>query len=159
METRPTIDDLTARSVPPPTVAYREGEYSPDEEIIVTSNIDGKTYRRLGGCHMGCGACCEVMLLPIDPRVLQDLDRFDDWRKWVELHGVQIIVQTRAPFVQAYITATCKHLTDDKKCGVYGTDDRPKMCSHIPYSVYDIVGTGLEEACSYKWEEVIQNER
>ena len=138
----------------PPMFSHRPGELMRDDVIELTSKIDGKGYKRTGGCHKKCGACCEVMMLPIDPRVLQDVDRFSDWRKWVELHGVKILVGHQAPYVQAYIPMVCKHLQEDKSCGVYGTEERPEMCSRVPFSPYDIAGTGLEETCSYKWEEV-----
>lgn len=139
-----------------PLIAPRPGELMPDENILVEEG--GRTYRRLEGCHKGCGACCEAMIIPIDPRVLNNPAKFDDWRYWAKLHGVLVVVsknprQPELTRVEAYIPLTCKHLQEDKSCGVYGTEERPHLCSERPRIPADIIGTGLDEVCSYEWKE------
>ena len=151
----PTIDDLIARSMTFPVEPYREGgDIVIEDDLLMPSYNPNKQFRRTGGCHQGCGACCEQIVLPIDPRVLRDLEKFDDWRKWVEYHpGMKVIVRTYHPFVQVYIDIPCSKLEENKDCGVYGTDERPKLCGDFPKLPYGIEDIGLGETCTYKWYE------
>ena len=113
-----------------------DGEVVEDRGLI----LDG--WQRSGGCHDGCGRCCEYMVLPLDPRVRND-PAYKDWWWWVGLHNIRIMGN------KAHIPLPCVHLTKDKKCAVYGTDARPHMCDEGPRLPSEIVG--LEEVCTYEW--------
>lgn len=97
------------------------------------------------------------MFLPIDPKVIPPEDdekrvaAFEDWIKWMELHGVTLF-RTDTGSLQASIPIACTKLTDDKMCGVFGTDERPEMCATYPQSGVEIMG--LEDVCTYKFAKI-----
>lgn len=52
----------------------------------------------------------------------------------------------------AHIPKRCQELTDDRKCGLFGTPQRPLMCATYPQHPYDI--EGLEQVCTYRFSAV-----
>ncbi len=136
----------------PSTHPSSEGDVVNDDPIqwLEGAFAGAKTYTRGGGCRSGCGACCEFVILPIDRRVLQS-ERLDDWEKWLNLHGIEL--QTTPEKCEVRIPIPCGALQADKSCGVHGTDERPDMCDEFPMTPMQIPNAGLEERCSYTWEE------
>jgi hypothetical protein len=51
----------------------------------------------------------------------------EDHAKWASYHDIQVFKDERGDF-SGKLDVACEHLTKDNKCGVYGTDKRPKMC-------------------------------
>ncbi len=96
------------------------------------------------------------MFLPIDPKVIPPEDdekrvaAFEDWIKWMELHGVKLFKMGGS--LQVSIPIPCTKLTDDGMCGVFGTDERPEMCATYPQSGLEI--GGLEDVCTYKFAKI-----
>ncbi len=128
------------------------------DRVLAVQDQGGVPFIRSGGCTKGCGACCEAMLLPLDPRILFN-PAFDDYMHWAELHGVRFIKQ-KDPMsldsygkemdkISAWIPLQCKELQEDKGCGLAGSPDRPVMCSNFP-TLPSTLG-GLEEICTYKF--------
>ena len=108
---------------------------------------------RVGGCTAGCGACCEFLNIPLDRRLLDaPADRLADWRHWVELHGILVYESGEGDDHQlvARIQSPCKHLTDDKRCAVFGEPERPQLCRKYPLHPLDL--EGVEDRCTYIWE-------
>lgn len=110
---------------------------------------------RTGYCRRGCGACCESMILPLDLRIIQT-PKFHDWRKWARLHGVDIKLRSwdkqTVSDVLAFVPLSCAMLdSDTKDCIVY--DHRPEMCRKGPVSLQEVELWGLEDVCTYKFEE------
>ena len=124
-----------------PSLPYREGDGYPESKQPVVRGL-----QRAGGCHENCGACCEYLLLPLDPRIQND-PGFEDYKKWVRLHGIIILDN-----LKAYIPIACSALDEDKKCSLYGTEARPDMCGEGPRLPTEILG--LEEACTYTWRKI-----
>jgi Fe-S-cluster containining protein len=122
--------------------------YETEEAVRYYRSEDG-IVRRTGNCRAECGACCEYMILPLHPNMLRHKgEKLDDWIKWAEYHGVEIIVDAKE--IRAKVPLKCEKLQEDKSCGVYGTDERPRMCSTTPRHPLDM--EGLEDVCSYKFE-------
>ena len=102
-------------------------------ELIVFP--DGTKYRRTGDCSQ-CGECCTYISLPLARSLT------GDEKRWAELHaGIQIIGQS------VRIETPCSALTDGK-CALFGTPERPQLCSDYPEL------PGLDSGCSYQFEEV-----
>jgi Fe-S-cluster containining protein len=101
---------------------------------------------RLGECN-GCGACCKHLLLAVHPVYLEP-----DKRRWLELHGIKLHVAGGNAW--ATIDATCEHLTEDNRCGIFGQPERPQVCAEWPFQQEDIdlvnVWAG-EPVCSYSF--------
>lgn len=128
---------------------HRPGELIPDEEI--TATWQGKSWRRTGGCHTKCGVCCEVIILPLDRRLLRSAAYWEKFKHYLEVRGLQVVVSPTRFEVRFPIT--CQHLQDDKSCGIFGTPERPELCNRWPRMPYDLFETGLDEACTYQWKE------
>ena len=104
---------------------------------------------RTGECN-NCSACCRFLILQVNPAYLEA-----DRRKFVELHGIALFEQDGG--VWARIDAACKHLTDEGKCGVYGTAERPQACADFPFVQSDIELVDAwagDKVCSYEFSEV-----
>lgn len=118
--------------------------FVPDEEII---SQDGK-WHRTGGCTTKyCGACCRFLVLPLDPRIrLQPAEKLADFELWLRYHGIEMY--ETGDWLAVKLPIPCEKLTDEGQCGVYGTPDRPNLCSRIPRSPLDV--EGIEE-CTYEF--------
>ena len=100
---------------------------------------------RTGVCN-GCGACCRFLMLQVHPMYMEA-----DKKRWVELHGIRL---QRNPDggVYAVIDAVCQHLTQENQCGIFGSDERPKVCDDWPFVQHDIDlldAWAGEKVCSY----------
>lgn len=104
-------------------------------------------WKRSGGCHKGCGACCDHIMMPLNIHVALD-PGYEDWKRWLEAHGVSL-VEARGG-LKARVPLRCAYLTWDNQCSVHGTEEQPRMCVEGPRLPSEIVG--LEEVCTYKWE-------
>ena len=89
------------------------------------------------------------MVLPLDKR-LADQSWFDDYVHWAALHDVDIYEQ--GDRLVARLPIPCSKLTDDKMCALFGSNERPDMCSRYPRTVREL--KGIEEVCTYTFEEV-----
>ena len=127
-------------------------KYVPDE-IVVFGIEDRRTglisnYLRYGGCTVGCGEGCRKMLIPVDPAVLnRPPEQLADWKHWLELHGVQLLVNEERRFVDVLVPLACKHLQADATCGVVGLPERPAMCGDYPQHPNDL--DTVEDVCTY----------
>lgn len=117
--------------------------------LYVRDQLTGKLMRRSGSCSPNCGACCEFMVLPLDKRLLEQ-SWYSDWVHWAKLHDV--IIYESGDRLVARLPIPCKELTEDKMCALFGSDERPDMCSRYPRSVREM--KGVEDVCTYKFEEV-----
>ena len=104
---------------------------------------------RQGTCREGCGACCEFVILQVNPQYMEP-----DRKKWIELHGIRLFRQEGG--VWASIRGPCRHLTTEKECGIFGEPERPQVCAGFPYSARDValLNDWAAAACSYSFEEV-----
>jgi Fe-S-cluster containining protein len=98
---------------------------------------------RQGECTAGCGACCRVIRLQVPP----EYGTNPDVRKWVELHDIKLQEIDGGTF--AFIKQQCSALTEDGMCGVFGTEDRPELCSHYPATPEALAG--VEDVCTYSF--------
>lgn len=119
---------------------------------------NGLTYRRTGECD-SCqrpgitpGQCCTYVQLPL----ARDLTA--DERKWVELHGGILIVET--PEGQAVrIAEPCTALSEDGRCVLFGSPIRPEMCEDFPQWPGSIKGLPQGAgSCAYKFELINKEE-
>ena len=85
--------------------------------------------QRKGYCREGCAACCQFLILQVNPQYHEQ----EDVRRWVELHGVRLEMRSGACW--AYIPSPCSAL-QGTKCGIYET--RPEVCKTWPSSQADI---------------------
>jgi hypothetical protein len=130
--------------------------YQPDAVLLV-AEPEGLAVR-YGGCTAGCGACCEYVIVPIDQRIdLQPPDRLADFKHWLTLHGLSLHRSEATGELMLRIPTPCSRLEvdaeGDKFCGVYGTEDRPKLCADLPRYVESL--HELKDICTYQWR-VIQ---
>ena len=126
----------------------------PYEDILLIPTEEG-TFLRTGWCSPHCGACCEAMIIPVNPLVLRNRARFDDWCKWLALHGMTTRVRGEDD-VEIHIPIPCSELTKEKTCKVYGTDKRPNVCGRFPRHPYDI--ESVADICTYKFTKVEEGE-
>ena len=108
---------------------------------------------RVGECNgcLGAASCCKFVLLAVHHAYLEP-----DKRHWLEIHGVRL--HESGGLVWARIDATCMHLTDGGKCGVFGTAERPQTCADFPFVQSDINLVDEwagEKVCSYSFQEGI----
>ena len=138
---------------PFPIILKREGEYHPDKVIVRDDPTDGKTYIRTGGCTVGCGACCEFVVLPVDPRAM-NTKGFEDWKNWLALHRIMVRSHGTGPRrgLEARIPLACIKLADGA-CGATD-EERPKMCGDYPEIPHDVMAYGLKDTCTYEFTEV-----
>lgn len=127
-------------------------QYVPDE-VIAVQDVSGAYHVRSGGCTIGCGACCEFLILPLDPRMRQaDPERLEDFIYWAGLHGVTIMES--GDWWAARIPLRCEKLVEDadgdKTCGVFGEPERPKLCVRYPRHPLDL--EGVAEVCTYRFD-------
>lgn len=128
--------------------------YTPDDVLLVTEPT-GHLSVRYGGCTAGCGACCEYLTVPLDPRINDnEPEKIEDLRYWLSLHGLTMYQD--GDQLSLNIPIPCSKLvTDedgDKICGVYGTDERPDLCSNLPRTIRGV--RGVEQICTYRWRAV-----
>ena len=103
---------------------------------------------RLGECNL-CSACCRFVLLAVHPVYMEP-----DKRRWLELHGIKLAWRNGNAW--ATVDLSCQELTEDGKCGIFGSPERPQVCSDFPFAAVDI---GLVNAwagsdiCSYSFAE------
>ena len=121
-----------------------------DEPAMLIKLSDGRRFVRTGSCQPDCGACCEFMKLPLDPRV-ETMPEYNDYVHWAELHGVEIYKQ--GDRLIAKIPLKCNELAEDKSCKVFGTSSRPTMCSHYPRTSNEL--EEVADVCSYKVREIV----
>lgn len=103
---------------------------------------------RVGICREGCGACCEFLIVNVNPVYMEP-----DKKAWIELHtGLRLFRQESGAWLS--IRLPCKHLTAEKACGIFGSPERPQVCADFPSVQTDIAiledafGKG---ACSYSF--------
>jgi len=118
------------------------------EPVVLRKGED--IYLRTGGCLADCGACCEFLTLPLDPRLRRaPQEKLADFIYWAKLHGIEIYES--GDWLAAKIPLACTELTDDKRCGVYGTPARPTLCSTYPKNPLDL--DGVDDVCGYRIQE------
>ncbi|KKN55495.1 hypothetical protein LCGC14_0581700 [marine sediment metagenome] len=104
---------------------------------------------RTGGCTEGCGACCEKIIIPLDPRLRTHPQKFNDWVKWAELHGLIIIDDPEKGRLDAFMYIECEALTPDKECNLMGTSERPDLCAGFPARPDEL--ESIRNVCSYEF--------
>lgn len=73
-------------------------------------------------CAYCTARCCRYFAFPIDaPETREDFDIM----RWYMMHG-KVAIFVEEPTWYLMITADCKHLLPDHRCGHY--EDRPKIC-------------------------------
>ena len=83
----------------------------------------------------GCSApCCKVVILPQPvPETFRALDRL---RFLVAHRGTELLLDRKGDW-QVCTPSPCRLLTDDDRCSVHGTPDKPKICvSYSPYNCW-----------------------
>ncbi len=80
-------------------------------------------------CEFCTAKCCHYFALPIErPRTRRDFD----FLRWYLLHDrASIFLEDKSWYILVH--TVCKHLQDDKRCGIYET--RPEICRE--YSTKD----------------------
>ena len=109
---------------------------------VVHVAADGTRWRRVGECppERCGGSCCKHLVFPIG-------NVSDDQSNWLQLHGVR--VDRVGGGAVCVVGRPCSALTDNGRCGVYGTAARPKLCADWPRSPADLV---LTPHCGIKFE-------
>ena len=74
----------------------------------------------LGVCKASCCTSISFTVKNLTP----------DLKKYYEYHGCTVINQFRKGW-KVVVPAKCKHLTDDYKCGVHGTKEKPDVCNNL----------------------------
>ena len=125
--------------------------FQPDD--IIFTQFDDGGYVRHGGCTAGCGACCEHIIIPLDPRMMMN-SRYADWSNWMRLHGIEL---TESDFhLLARIPITCRELDEEKRCNLFEKSERPEMCQHWPLHPMEI--ETVKDVCTYGFVRVAEGE-
>ena len=123
--------------------AVQDGERGARVDLL---NAQRRNLR--GYCKENCGACCTYLKLNVHPEYWTNSDA----RHWVELHGITLT--ERAGQVWVTIPLPCSALQPDKSCGLYGTDERPRLCSAWPFEQNEIDEVDKRGAnCTFYFEE------
>jgi hypothetical protein len=117
------------------------------DEVQARSGLQGRVpAARTGSCTEGCAACCQSIVLQVNPQYGQE----EEVRRWIELHGIRI--EQYAGACWATVPMPCSALTPEGKCSLYGHEDRPKTCEFWPVSQSDIDKLEKPEVCTYRFE-------
>ena len=119
-----------------PTVRHEAGDREGSQQGV----------QRQGFCQENCAACCQYIVLQVNPQYAEQ----KDVKHWIELHGINLVKRDGA--LWAYIPTPCSAL-EGTRCGLYGTEERPKVCDVWPTSQAEIDDlqdhTGQE--CTYSF--------
>lgn len=89
-------------------------------------------------CHRCAALCCRYIALPIkDPVDRQSCDE----ARWFLLHEGTIVFRAAGAWYVC-VTAHCRHVTPDQRCGIYET--RPDVCREYGGDACDFVGGEYE---------------
>lgn len=101
---------------------------------------------RGGYCKESCSACCEFLVLQVNPAY-----KSKDVRRWIELHGIKLVEKDGGLF--AHIPSPCSKLKDGM-CSIY--EDRPDVCRSWPSSQAEIdnLKDFSGEDCTFHFKEV-----
>lgn len=102
--------------------------------------------RREGFCQENCAACCQYLVLQVNPQYAEN----KDVKHWIELHGINLV--KRGGALWAYIPTPCSAL-DGTRCSLYGTEERPKVCDVWPTSQAEIddLEDHTGQDCTYRF--------
>ncbi len=89
------------------------------------------------------GKCCSFLRLQVPPEYKSN----PDIHNWVGLHGIKLLDIDGGVF--AMLPIPCTALTEDGLCSLYGTPERPELCSHWPASPSALIG--IEDVCTYSF--------
>lgn len=97
-------------------------------------------------CALGSirGECCTKLVFPLNPKAAGNPDLVHFW----ELHGVKVQWWGDLPLV--IVPTRCSALAENGDCKLYGSPDRPDICSEGPLNPW--AGKPLNSACSYDFE-------
>lgn len=87
--------------------------------------------------------------VPIKAKGEAPIDSFENWMAWLEGHGITFLRRHEQALL-AYVKIACTKL-EEGMCTVFGTPQRPKMCSPYPQHPLDVEGI---EFCSYKFQPI-----
>lgn len=117
-------------------------QLSEDEAIPLA----GGNWFRTGSCDQCAlgsvrGECCTKLVFPINPKAARNPDLVHFWN----LHGVAVMWWGDLPLV--ILQVRCSALADNGDCTLYGSPDRPEICSQGPLNPW--AGKALNPACSF----------
>lgn len=75
---------------------------------------------------------------------------FDGWMAWLETKGITFLRRVGQQ-VLAYVNIRCTKLSGEGLCTVFGTPERPQMCSPYPEHPLDVEGIDF---CTYNFQEI-----
>ena len=103
--------------------------------------------QREGSCQSGCGACCKLVEVNVNPAYLEK-----DVRHWLDLHGIKL--RERGGGVWAILPIPCRELQPDMRCGLFGKPERPKLCEDWPFDQQEILTVNAETGveCGYSFK-------
>lgn len=143
---------MTLPDRPPPAAPRKldPAKLQPDEQVLPRRSFDPPEvagWLRGGGCTLGCGACCEAVILALRPYAGPP-EGFADWQHWLELHGITLFGSPDN--LLASIPIACSKLGPEKECTVFGTDERPTMCGTWPEHPA-MVKLRVADVCTYEF--------
>lgn len=135
------------RKTLPESLPIRTDKPVVPDEMLFSLVSQEEVYLRTGGCN-ACGACCRDVVVEVvaPPDV-------EDWAKWLNLHGHDLVERNGKYFLR--VDGACRHLQQDGACGVFGTEERPEMCSDTP--IHPDALDGLP-SCTYKFTRLAPKE-
>ncbi len=122
-----------------------------------TPSVLGHQDARVSPCE-GCSApCCEVLLFRLPDPVNREI--VDFYSYITGFPGLEIASTPRGWVIQCF--SRCRHLTRDRRCGLYGKDERPVHCQTYDAWACRYVPTFLQGDELYvpipadRWEQVV----
>ena len=91
--------------------------------------------------------------VPIKAKGDAPVDSFENWMTWLEGHGITFLQQHEQSLV-AYVKVACGKL-EEGMCTVFGTPERPKMCSPYPQHPLEVQGIDF---CTYNFQPVTRKD-
>jgi len=99
---------------------------------------------REGECHQ-CGECCRTVNLTVVRDVtLRQHGNLEELKRYLAYRGIRVVGEDAAQNYLFYqMDVPCSQLTEDNRCRVHGTPEKPLLCLKYPEEPGDIADCGF----------------
>lgn len=130
----PAWDRLVAEAAPPPAAPEQRsavfvtlGTTRLRHQSAAQEEVPARTFDDLRAPCAGCAAyCCTTLVFPKPPPTTNV--QLDYWRFCLGFPGVEAGIGEEG--WSLIVSTTCRHLTEDNQCSLYGQPERPMRCDY-----------------------------
>jgi len=104
-------------------------------------------WNRTGECH-SCGECCKTVNITVEREVtLRQHGSREELERYLKYRGIRVVGEDIPSNRLFYaLDIPCSELTEDNRCRVHDSPEKPLICLKYPWEPDDI------EECGYKFE-------